>query len=619
MPGAGSIADWSPSGDVLAFAGGEETGAVELRSATTGEPIRSWEADEGSLTDLQFSPDGSLLATAGSHGVRLWDPATGQVALTLRPNSNVSGLSFSADGHFLAGVSASSGASVWDLTTGRRVGSIPTGRLFAQATALSPDGSQLAVARGVGADVYDVATEDQIRTLGGHVFNVLDVDWSPDGSRVATTGIGGIVRVWAGSSGKLLDTLVVDAGEDAGSDWSPDGSRIVTGIDVWEFVQSGRGRLLLTLPRPNEPLSDVAISPDGGKVLSADEGRTAKVWDVGVSGGAEWMNLVGQDEWNNDVVFAPDGQAILGSYPGSTVRMWDAATGGEVLTLPGHEHPGYGGEGVAGIAASPDGRLIATAGRDRTVRVWDAATGREVFAFEGHSDWVEEVDFSPDGKLLATASLDGTARIIDVASGRELRSLEIASFPAIAFGLASARFTSDGRSLVTGSWDGYVRLWDPETGAELKRIDVGAPVDNIALDPDGTRVAVVGDTASVWDLRTGEMTTTFEGPSDFAVAFSPDGERVATSSHSEEEIWVWDPDTGATELVLRAEGSRGVLALAFSPNGSRLAAFGYDGVIRVWAVELDELIEIAENELTRSFTEEECRQYLHVDACPSGD
>lgn len=67
------------------------------------------------------------------------------------------------------------------------------------------------------------------------------------------------------------------------------------------------------------------------------------------AGDAESMNLVGQESWNNDVTFTPDGRGILASYPGSTVRVWDALTGQEVLTLPGHRHPGYAdGEGVAG-------------------------------------------------------------------------------------------------------------------------------------------------------------------------------------------------------------------------------------------------------------------------------
>ena len=56
-------------------------------------------------------------------------------------------------------------------------------------------------------------------------------------------------------------------------------------------------------------------------------------------------------------------------------------------------------------------------------------------------------------------------------------------------------------------------------------------------------------------------------------------------------------------------------SVAFSPDGSRLASVGGEGVVRVWALDLDELVEIAERELTRTLTDEECRQYLHQRRC----
>ncbi|HLA92388.1 MAG TPA: hypothetical protein VJO36_02485 [Actinomycetota bacterium] len=42
------------------------------------------------------------------------------------------------------------------------------------------------------------------------------------------------------------------------------------------------------------------------------------------------------------------------------------------------------------------------------------------------------------------------------------------------------------------------------------------------------------------------------------------------------------------------------------------------GEIRVWAVDIDDLLEIARRNVTRSLSEEECRQYLHLESCPAG-
>ena len=609
IPGAGSIADWSSSGDLVAMAGGEDPGNVELRAAGTGALIRSWKADDTAVSDIAFSPDGSMLVTAGDSGVGVWNPLSGDPVLEL-DRAPVAGLSFSADGRFLAGASTVE-AVVWDFTSGRRVGEFPVGRLFTQATALSPDGSQLAVASDVTADVYAVKTGEVLWTLGPHVFDVTDVDWSSDGSRVVTSSIGGIVQVWDATSGELLNSLI--GGEI--SNWNRDGSLLITGVDIWAIDIRGRFRLLLSLPGRAVDVSDAGFDAAGMKVLTAEKDATVRIWDLSQSGDAEWLNLAAQPDWNSDVAFSPDGQWILGSVPDSTVRIWDAATGEQVLTLSGHEHPGDdGGEGVGGIAVSADGRRIATAGRDLTARVWDAATGLELFTFDGHTEWLDEVRFSPDGRLLATASLDRTTRIIDVATGRELRSLQIASVPKVVFASPSLQFSPDGATLVTASWDGFVRVWDPETGVQLQQIEVGGRLDNIALHPDGSRIVVVSDeVASIWDLTTGKEVATLTGHPAFGVAFSPDG-RVAVGSHQDGLLRVWDPLDGSV-MLLRGHLSF-VTAVAFSPDGRRLASLGTEGTIRVWAVDLDELITLAERELTRSFTDEECRQYLHVKACP---
>jgi WD40 repeat protein len=54
-----------------------------------------------------------------------------------------------------------------------------------------------------------------------------------------------------------------------------------------------------------------------------------------------------------------------------------------------------------------------------------------------------------------------------------------------------------------------------------------------------------------------------------------------------------------------------VSALAFSPDGTRLASTSPDATVRVWALDLDDLIEIARAKVTRGLTDDECRQYLH--------
>jgi WD40 repeat protein len=79
-------------------------------------------------------------------------------------------------------------------------------------------------------------------------------------------------------------------------------------------------------------------------------------------------------------------------------------------------------------------------------------------------------------------------------------------------------------------------------------------------------------------------------------------------------VRLWDPESGEPLLVLR--GHEGlVTSVAFTPDGSKLASVSVDGSLRVWALDIDDLIDIARGQLTRTLTDSECRQYLHVDRC----
>jgi len=118
------------------------------------------------------------------------------------------------------------------------------------------------------------------------------------------------------------------------------------------------------------------------------------------------------------------------------------------------------------------------------------------------------------------------------------------------------------------------------------------------------------------------------------VAFSPDGARLATSS-TDGIVRLWDLRMGEQILTL-ASGVAGEVGaeskfcfrrdriayagvggkLAFSPDGTRLAYTAADGTVRVLALDIDDLLGLARARLTRSWTGDECRTYLHLDGCP---
>ena len=139
----------------------------------------------------------------------------------------------------------------------------------------------------------------------------------------------------------------------------------------------------------------------------------------------------------------------------------------------------------------------------------------------------------------------------------------------------------------------------------------------LAFTPDGSRlVTASGRTADVWAVGDGSQLATLAGHTapvnDLAV--SADGSQVATVGE-DNTVRLFETDSGRQTLVLRGH-SCGLSGVAFSPDGTKLASASMCDGVRVWALDIDDLLTIAHREVTRSLTDAECRQYLHVDGCP---
>jgi WD40 repeat protein len=100
----------------------------------------------------------------------------------------------------------------------------------------------------------------------------------------------------------------------------------------------------------------------------------------------------------------------------------------------------------------------------------------------------------------------------------------------------------------------------------------------------------------------------------WTVAFSPDSKYVAAGS-ADNAARIWDVATG-NELQTLPGNMSGIYGIAFSPDGTRLATASSDGTARVYALRVEELVDVARSRLTRSWTLDECQQFLHVDHCP---
>jgi WD40 repeat protein len=182
----------------------------------------------------------------------------------------------------------------------------------------------------------------------------------------------------------------------------------------------------------------------------------------------------------------------------------------------------------------------------------------------------------------------------------------------------------DGQRLATAQSDGAY-VWDAATGRQLLRFSghgEGVRTSGITFSPDGKWIASAGNDGAiqVWDAATGAVIFKLTGHTGatFGVAFSPDGRSLASSSVDRTiKIWRLPPAGEQVPEPLTLRGHTGaVYRLTFSPDGTKLASTGRNPTARVYALNLEDLVAIAQSQVTRSLTTEECRKYLHTEACP---
>ncbi len=338
--------------------------------------------------------------------------------------------------------------------------------------------------------------------------------------------------------------------------------------------ERGPSRLVRTLtvhtiwrPLPGDAgVCGVAFSPDGTLLASAGTDKKVRIWQA--AAGTAVRTLTGHTGRVWAVAFSTDGALLASAGSDNSVRVWQVVTGETVRTLAGHNKLRYPDASVCDLAFSPDGTLLASAGVDGTIRIWEIATGAAVRTLTGHDGWVRAVAFSPDGTLLVSAGEDKTVRVWQTKTGAPVGTLtgHTGRVWAVAF-------SPDGTLLASAGADRTVRIWGIATGAAV-RILTDHAEGALTAGPDDK-------TARALEVAAGVARTVTHIPDGvLAVAFSPDGTLLA-SAGVDRTVRIWETATGAVVRTLTGHTSR-VSAVAFSPDGTLLASAGNDLKVRLW-------------------------------------
>jgi WD40 repeat protein/serine/threonine protein kinase len=554
------------------------------------------------------------LPEAQQSGALLWsgwhDACAGRLAQVLGHNQPVVAIAFSPDSRRVATATKEGIVQLWDAITGKPHGAPLRHDGVIGALAFRPGkGDLLAVVRGhherpdETVQLWETATGRPFgRPIPRHRPPV--VAFSPNGRWLAVNGPpGNTVRLWSiVSAVRCEKSFPLRDGEGVSSLAFSHDSKLLAAattepdkeapaVHLWE-VDSGQPRAgplsykLLSVHQEARHINSLAFSPDSRRLATASFDHAARLWDTTTG------KLLGEPLLHREqvyaVAFSPDGRLLAsGSYDG-TVKLWDAETGWSLGLPMRHSGP------VLDVRFHPrENHLLATRSFGNSAWLWDVTTGQLHGLVLRHHGAVHSIVFSPDGKYLGTASADQTARIWDLAAGDPGRQVRCQRHDSRVFGVAVSPV---GALAASCSDNGELRMWTLATGASFRspvrfpsRGSGYAQLVAVAFSPDGKRLAIGNDQGVppfLQDVSTGRLHALVrerDVGTSWSVAFSPDGSLLAAGygSSSGGETVLYNVASGKPHLPpLRHQGE--VQAVAFRPDGKLLATGSRDATVRLW-------------------------------------
>lgn len=587
LPHTPSVAGaaWNAAEDQ--FISWDNGGSITLRDAQTGEALRTF-VDRGYVNRV------------------VWNASETRIFATFLDNTDTQNMT----GRLI----------VWDVNTGEKLLTLPH-EVNVSSFFLNPDETRI-LSWSSSSDgtigyvtVWDAHSGERLLLLA-HDATVTGARWNADQTRILSWSADGTARIWDMTTGQPLFTFRHPHPVRSAT-WNADETHVLTGagtssgdeglVTVWSMKGADS---LVSAAGHTSVVSGAAWNGDQTRILSASADGTARLWDVAT--GAELLRLK-QSAGVRSAVWNHDETRILTSGEDGHARVWDAQTGEERLTLP---H----GTRTFGAGWNADSTRIISWGDDSTVIVWDAATGEALLTLQHNAATWGGV-WNHDQTQILTWGYGGEAVLWDAASGERIHTF------ALGFSVYGAAWDPDETSIATWSMgpsgrDASVIVWDSTTYEQ--RYALPHPSFNYAawMD-DGANLmtwsrnpSIAGGLdngfVTIWDAATGESLQVMNDP--YAIQGAQWGaksRRIITwtwdLATSEAAVRVWDAATGENLITLPRAGLRGA---AWNADETKILAWGNDGAIWVWPIEVSAWIELGQFRVPREFTDEERARFF---------
>ena len=407
----------SPSG--VHLAAGSADCLIRLYNTSTSRLLKLFIGHAAPISAVCFVGDDRLVSGSDDGGLSVWDVSNGHRLHTLSPahNKRVSELSSNQRGTQFASVSWDSFVRIWNVQNGRKETEIPSHPKPISSVAFHPDGFMLATGCWDGIlRQWNVATGQRRAIMRGHLSSIKAVAYSADGRYIASCSIDGECRLWnslAGSQVGLISARI------SSLYFSPNGSKLASaGSDGRVRVFSstiGQCQMIIR----NEawgPVASLVIHPDGELLIAGYHSGSIRAFDI--QNGTMEQDFHYHKGRINRLAFSPSSADILISASGdSTSRIYSLKGLGkrndvrvQTTILKGH---------TAAVlsCAIGTGNMIATGSEDATVcfykpsKLFDAPSLEPTEILNEHRTPVTGLKFNSDAHQLISASRDGQVHI----------------------------------------------------------------------------------------------------------------------------------------------------------------------------------------------------------------
>ena len=300
-------------------------------NATTMRQEASLRGHDKPISSLTFAPNSLSLASASSDGlIKVWDMASRHEVLTLANRDALYDLEYSPDGKVLAAALGAkfgntSTLMLWDVGTNQSVAQFGTHgtRLF--EIVYSPDGTRIACACwDHTVTVWDVATQQKVGTLTGHTGSVSSVVFSADGSRMATGSWDGTIKLWDAESYALIGTLTGHTDQVNNVAFAPNGKHLAS-VSADQSVRLWNTHALEQIIAFNQgaPVWCCQFAPDGDILATGGINGAIKLWCMSTL--KELSTIYGHQKPVLALDFSPNGSYMASGARDGSITVWSPA------------------------------------------------------------------------------------------------------------------------------------------------------------------------------------------------------------------------------------------------------------------------------------------------------